>query len=288
MIIPGNYNELEVIRKIPIGLTLSDGTEEILLPMKYVPAGTKIGDTIEVFVFLDNENRPIATTEKPFAIVGDFTCLTVLEVNDYGAFLDWGISKDIFVPFMEQRVPMKVGYDYVVYIYVDEKTGRIAASTKWGKYLSTDLDVKVEDEVYLLIAEQTDLGFKAIINNKFLGLLYKNEIFEDLQPGDKKKGYIKQIREDDKIDLSLQVKGYEHIEDSKYVILHQLENNKGIIPLGDKSSPEEIYQKLKLSKKAFKKTIGGLYKDQLIEIGDFEIKLIPKGTPKKKIPTKDL
>ncbi len=283
MIAIGKYNELEVARKISIGLYLTDGQEEILLPSKFVPADAHVGDILEVFIFNDNENRPIATTEKPYATVGDFVCLTVREVTEYGAFLDWGISKDVFVPFREQRVPMKIGYEYFVYIYLDEETNRVAASSKWSKFLSTDIDVQVEDEVTLLIAEQTDLGFKAIINNKFLGLLYKNEIFEPLKIGDKKKGYIKQIREDDKIDLSLQVKGYEHIEDSKYKILHHLENHNGVIALGDKSSPEEIYQQLKLSKKAFKKTIGGLYKDQLIEMADFEIKLIPKGTKKKKI-----
>lgn len=283
MITIGKYNELQVVRKIAIGLNLTDGTEEILLPSKFAPDNARVGDSIEVFVFNDNENRPIATTEKPHAVVGDFACLTVLEVNEYGAFLDWGISKDVFVPFREQRVPMKVGNDYIVYIHMDEETNRIVASSKWSKFLDTDIDVRIEDAVQLLIAEQTDLGFKAIINNKYLGLLYKNEIFEPLRTGDKKKGFIKQIREDDKIDLSLQVKGYEHIEDSKYKILHQLENNNGIISLGDKSTPEEIYQKLKLSKKAFKKTIGGLYKDQLIEIADYEIKLLPKGTKKKKI-----
>ncbi len=283
MIEIGKYNELEVVRKISIGMYLTDGNEEILLPTKFIPSEARIGAKIEVFVFIDNEGRPIATTEEPYAVVGDFTVLTVREVTDYGAFLDWGISKDVFVPFREQRVPMIEGHEYFVYIYLDEETNRVAASSKWSKFLSTDIDFQVEDEVQLLIAEQTDLGFKAIINNKYLGLLYKNEVFEPLHIGDRKRGFVKAIREDDKVDLSLQVKGYEHIEDSKYKILHQLENSNGIIALGDKSTPEEIYQTLKLSKKAFKKTIGGLYKDQLIEIGDFEIKLIPKGTPKKKI-----
>jgi predicted RNA-binding protein (virulence factor B family) len=282
MIQPGQYNELQIISKNASGLILGDGKEEVLLPQKLAPAPIAIGDMLEVFVFIDNEGKLCATTDTPYACVGDFACMTVIEVNEYGAFLDWGISKDIFVSFREQRVPMKQGYEYIVYIYLDPETQRIAASSKWSKFLSPEINVKVEDEVSLLIAEQTDLGFKAIINNKMLGLLYKNEIFEPLQTGDRKKGYIKQIREDDKIDLSLQVKGYEHIEDSKYKILHLLENNKGILELGDKSSPEEIYQKLKLSKKAFKKTIGGLYKDQLITIEEYKIVLLPASGKKAK------
>jgi predicted RNA-binding protein (virulence factor B family) len=281
MIHPGKYNELEVINKNASGLILSDGKDEVTLAHKLVEGKVAIGDTLEVFVFIDNENKMVATTEKPYACVGDFACLSVIEVNEYGAFLDWGISKDIFVSFREQRVPMKQGYEYIVYIFIDTETQRIAASSKWGKFINEEIGVKVEDAVQLLIAEQTDLGFKAIINNQYLGLLYKNEIFEPLQTGDRKKGYIKQIREDGKIDLSLQPKGYEHIEDSKYKILHLLENNKGVLELGDKSSPEEIYQALKLSKKAFKKTIGGLYKDTLISIEDFKITLLEPG-PKKK------
>lgn len=281
MIHPGKYNELEVINKNAAGLILSDGKDEVTLAHKLVEGKVAIGDTLEVFIFLDNENKMVATTEKPYACVGDFACLSVIEVNEYGAFLDWGISKDIFVSFREQRVPMKQGYDYIVYIFMDTETQRIAASSKWGKFINEEINVKVEDAVQLLIAEQTDLGFKAIINNQYLGLLYKNEIFEPLHTGDKKKGYIKQIREDGKIDLSLQVKGYEHIEDSKYKILHLLENNNGVLELGDKSTPEEIYQKLKLSKKAFKKTIGGLYKDALISIEDFKITLLAPTAKKK-------
>jgi predicted RNA-binding protein (virulence factor B family) len=277
MIQIGQYNELEIVKKGPGGLILTDGKDEITLPYKFAPETFHPGEKIEVFVLNDSDNNLIATTEEPLAIVGDFACLQVLEVNEYGAFLDWGISKDVFVPFREQRVPMKVGYSYVVYIYLDEESSRIAASSKWSKFLSTDLKLKVEDEVQLLIAEQTDLGFKAIINNKYLGLLYKNEIFEPLETGDKKKGYIKQIREDDKIDLCLQIKGYEHIEDTKYKILHLLEINKGTLELGDKSSPEEIYQKLKISKKAFKKTIGGLYKDGLVTISDYKTTLVAAG-----------
>ena len=281
MIHPGQYNELEVFSKNASGLILSDGKDEVTLAHKLVEGRVAIGDKLEVFIFNDNENKMVATTEKPHACVGDFACLTVIEVNEYGAFLDWGISKDIFVSFREQRVPMKQGYEYIVYIFIDTETQRIAASSKWGKFISEEINIKVEDAVQLLIAEQTDLGFKAIINNRFLGLLYKNEIFEPLQTGEKKKGYIKQIREDGKIDLSLQVKGYEHIEDSKYKILHLLETNNGVLELGDKSTPEEIYQKLKLSKKAFKKTIGGLYKDTLIAIEDFKITLLASAAKKK-------
>lgn len=275
MIQTGKYNELEVVKILSFGAYLSDGNEEILLPLKYVPEGTEIGNFIEVFIYNDNENRPIATTLRPFATVEEFAFLKVREVNDFGAFLDWGIAKDLFVPYAGQKTPMQTGNKYVVYIYIDEETGRITATSKIGKILDNeDLDLEIEDEVELIIYDKTDLGFKAIVNNKYSGLIYKNEVFEPVEIGDKKRAYIKQIREDNKIDLSLQKTGYEHIEDAKYKILHQLKINNGTLNLGDHSSPEEIHEKLKMSKKAFKKTIGGLYKDQLIKIGDHEIRLI--------------
>lgn len=275
MLTIGKYNELEVKSKAAIGLYLTDDGEDVLLPVKYVPEKTEVGDMLEVFVYLDNENRPIATTLKPFATVGDFAFLTVKDVNDHGAFLDWGIAKDVFVSYAEQRGEMHVGNNYLVHLFIDEVSGRIAATTKWSKYLddgTSELDSG--EEVELLIAEKTDLGYKAIINNRYEGLLYKNEVFEEINIGDKKRGYIKQIRDDGKIDLRLQPEGYGHIEDSKLIILKQLEINKGVLSLGDKSSPEDIYQQLKISKKVFKKTIGGLFKEQRITISDYEIRAI--------------
>lgn len=279
MIVIGKYNQLEVVKEVEFGVYLSDlsRSEEILLPLKYVPAGTKVEDLITVFVYHDSDNRPIATTLKPHAVVGDFAYLKVLETTAFGAFLDWGIAKDLFVPLREQSVEMRVGSSYIVYVYRDQETGRVAASSKWSKYVdNSNFDLQEEDEVQILVAESTDLGFNAIIENEFVGLIYKNEIYQPLQTGDRKRAWIKKIREENKIDLILQAIGYEHIEDAKHRILHVLKESNGYIPLGDKSEPEEIYKQLKLSKKSFKKTIGGLYKDRLIEISDHSIRLLQK------------
>ena len=267
----GQYNELKVKSKAMIGVYLTDGAEDVLLPKKYIDEMPEEGDEMRVFVYLDNDNRPIATTLSPNAVVGDFTFLEVKDINHHGAFLDWGIAKDLFVPYAEQRNDLKIGKEYLFYVFIDDESNRIAATTKWNKYISKDHNLKEDDEVGLLIAERTDMGYRAIINNSTEGLIYKNEIFGDLKIGERRRGYIKTIRDDGKIDLRLQPKGYEHVEDSKYVILNYLKNNDGKLELGDKSPAEEIYSLLKMSKKVFKKTIGGLYKDRLINIGDFEI-----------------
>ena len=271
----GQYNNLEVKTKATIGLYLTDGEDDVLLPVKYVPHGTEVGDTLDVFVYLDNENRPVATTLKPFATVGDFVFLTVKDVNDHGAFMDWGIAKDVFVSYAEQRGEMVAGSKYLVHLFIDDVSGRIAASTKWSKYLDDDTsELEPGEEVELLIAEKTEMGYKAIINNRYEGLIYKNEVFEEMNIGDKKRGYVKNNRDDGKIDLRLQPEGYGHIEDSKLIILKKLELNNGVLSLGDKSSPDDIYHQLKISKKVFKKTIGGLFKERKITISDYEIKLI--------------
>ena len=267
----GQYNELKVKSKAMIGVYLTDGAEDVLLPKKYIDEMPEEGDEMRVFVYLDNDNRPIATTLSPNAVVGDFTFLEVKDINHHGAFLDWGIAKDLFVPYAEQRNDLKIGKEYLFYVFIDDESNRIAATTKWNKYISKDHNLKEDDEVGLLIAERTDMGYRAIINNSAEGLIYKNEIFGDLKIGERRRGYIKIIRDDGKIDLRLQPKGYEHVEDSKYVILNYLKNNEGKLELGDKSPAEKIYSLLKMSKKVFKKTIGGLYKDRLINIGDFEI-----------------
>jgi len=275
MIEPGQYNELEILRKSKIGLHLGDSTGEVLLPIRYVPEDAVEGDTIRVFVYFDNENRPIATTQKPLALVGEFASLTVKEMNEHGAFLDWGIDKDLFVPYSEQRAEMVTGNQYLVFVYIDERSGRIAASSKWKQFIDQDIsDLAEGDEVELIIADKSDLGYKAIINQRYEGLLYQSEIFEALQSGDLKRGFIKLIREDGKVDLSLQQQGYEHIEDLKTVILHHLKKSGGVLSLGDKSTPDEIYSQLKISKKAFKKTIGGLFKERLITIEDNKIVLL--------------
>lgn len=274
MIEIGKYNTLEVVKYTPIGFYLGDGSEEILLPKRYVPEKAKIGDKLKVFVYLDSENRPIATTLNPFATVDEFAFLRVKEINQHGAFFDWGIDKDVFAPYSEQTEELEQGNKYLVFIYIDERSGRIAASLKWNQFIDDDTnELTGGAEVRLLIAQSTELGYKAIVNNQYEGLLYSNEIFELLNIGDIKKGFIKQVREDGKIDLSLQQQGYGRIIDLKQLLLQELKNHKGFLPLGDKSSPVEIYQQLKISKKAFKKTIGGLFKEKLITLSDFEIRL---------------
>ncbi len=276
MIEIGKYNELEVFSKTDIGLYLGDGKENVLLPGKYVVAGTEVGDRVNVFVYLDNEDRPVATSLKPHVCLDEFAFLTVKEVNEHGAFLDWGIARDLFVPYAEQRRPLEKGEKILVHVFKDEFSGRLAATTKWNKFLEDASDLKAGEEVQLLIAEKTDLGFRAIINNSMEGMLFHNEIFEELKTGEIKRGYVKLVRPDGKVDLRLQQEGYKHIEEAKYIVLQHLQKNAGILPLGDKSSAEEIYQTLKISKKAFKRTIGGLFKDRLINISDFEIKLLEK------------
>ncbi len=280
MIYVGEYNELEVIKEVEFGLYLSDEqrTQEILLPLKYIPKGTLVGDFINVFVYHDSDNRIISTTLEPFATVGEFACLKVKETTTFGAFVDWGIAKDLLVPTNEQSTPMYVGTEHIVYVYLDKQTGRVVGTSKWMRYVdNTHLDFGEEDTVNLLIADRTDLGYNAIINGRHVGLIYKNEIFEPLQTGDIKRGFIKKIREENKIDLTLQLRGYEQIEDAKHRLLFILKANNGVLDLGDKSTPEDIYSKVKLSKSAFKKTIGGLYKDRLVEISDHSVKLLSSG-----------
>ncbi|MCO4294362.1 S1-like domain-containing RNA-binding protein [Solitalea sp. MAHUQ-68] len=271
----GKYNELKFVKKSGAGLYFSDGKGEALLPYMEVPEGLQENDSLNLFVFLDGEDKPRATIQKPLACVDEFVALTVVSENERGAYMDWGLSKDLFVPLREQKTQMEIGEQYLVYISLDRVNGRIIGSTKLTNFIElSDFDVKQGDEVELIIADRTDLGYNAIVNKKYMGLLYHNEVFEHLYPGDVKKGYIKQIREDDKIDLSLQAIGYKQVLDFKTTLLNQLEKNNGVLALGDKSSPDEILNELKVSKKIFKKTIGALYKERLIDIFEKEIRLV--------------
>jgi predicted RNA-binding protein (virulence factor B family) len=271
----GKYNELAVLKSTPIGLFLGDRSEEILLPKRYAPEKINIGDKLKVFIFLDHENRSIATTKIPYATVDEFAFLTVKEVNEHGAFLDWGIDKDLFIPYSEQTVEPQIGKKYLVFIYIDDRSGRITASMKWDQFTDDQTeDLIPGSEVQLLIAQQTEIGFKAIINNRNEGLLYKNELFQPVHAGDVVKGFIKQVREDGKVDLSLQQPGYSHIKSTKEILLQFLKEHNGVLPLGDKSPPEQIYRQLNMSKKVFKKTVGGLFKEKLVTISDFETKLL--------------
>jgi uncharacterized protein len=277
MIEIGKFNELRFTKKTEAGLILTDGEKEVLLPFLNAPEDVQVGDNIQVFTYIHSDGRIMATTETPIAQVDEFALLNVVDVTEQGAFMDMGIGKDVFVPEREQKRPMQIGQKYVVYLYTDERNDRITASSRLSDFIDQDEhDLEEGDEVRLLITEESDLGYSAVINQRFMGLLYHNEVFEDLKAGDQKRGWIKKIREGNKIDLSLQVIGFKHILDLKDSLMIELEECGGTIALGDKSSPEDIYNRLKISKKAFKKAAGSLYKERLVEISDFEIKLVPK------------
>lgn len=272
----GRLNNLRVVKEVDFGVYL-DGGEfgEILLPKKYVPKDCLPDSIIEVFIYFDSEDRIIATTQKPYAMVGEFAELKVVSVSTVGAFLDWGLQKDLLVPFREQKQKLIKGKSYVVYIYFDEKSERIAASTKLNKYLSTaPIDFQPREEVDLLIYDETEIGYNAIINNAHLGLIHKNDIFQTLETGQKIKGYIKNIREDDKIDLLLQKPGYGKVDDLSKKILELIKQHGGFVSVTDKSPPEIIYKIFGVSKKTYKKAIGSLFKKRLITIEDDGIKLI--------------
>ena len=272
----GKINHLYVVKEVDFGIYLDGGDlGEILMPKRYVPEGTQPEDTIDAFIYLDSEDRLVATTEKPLAMVEEFALLEVVAVTPVGAFLNWGLPKDLFVPFREQRQPMEEGKKYLVYVYVDTNTKRIAASSKIENYLDNiPVDYDVDEEVDLIIVNETDLGYNAIIDNSHLGIIYENEVFQPLNPGDKIQGYIKKIRTDGKIDLRLEKIGYEKISSFVDRIIAELQKSKGFLPLTDKSSPEEIYKAFRISKKNFKAAIGALYKKRFIALEDNGIRLL--------------
>jgi predicted RNA-binding protein (virulence factor B family) len=275
MIAIGQYNDLRIVNKTENGLILTDGEKEALLPYQLVPANTEVGDNINVFVYLHKDGSLLATTKRPFACVGDFAYLTVVDESQDGVFMDLGIGKDVYVPQKEQKRPMFKGDKHVVYVFLDEQNDRMVASSRLTNFVEEkEIDLEEGDEVSLLIVDRSDLGFNAIIDNKYIGLLYTNELFDELQPGEIRKGWVKKVRVEGKIDLSLQPTGYGHILDTKDILFNELKACKGSIPLGDKSAPEEIYERFKISKNAFKKTIGALYKERLITISDYEIKIL--------------
>ena len=271
----GDYNKMTVVKKVDFGLYLDGGKAgEILLPSRYIPEGTEIGDELEVFIYLDQDERIIATTEKPLAKVGDFAYLKVNWVNEYGAFLDWGLMKDIFCPFREQKKKMEIGDSYIVYIHIDEDSYRIVASAKIDKFLNKEgCQLKRGEEVDLLVWQKTDLGFKVIINNEFPGLVYEDQIFTSIHTGDRMKGYIQTVRPDGKIDVTLQKSGRQQTLDFSDTLLIYIREHGGICPYGDKSPAEDIYREFQVSKKVFKKAIGDLYKRHLITVSPTSIKL---------------
>ncbi len=270
MIQLGEFHELIIIRETDHGIYLeNEEGDEVLLPNKYVPEQWMVHDKIRVFVYLDHDERPVATTLKPRIKLDQFGMLPCVEVTKFGAFLDWGLEKHLFVPFKEQVVPMKPGYSYLVFCYLDLETNRLAASSKVHSFVdNTTLTVEAFEEVDLLVSNETDLGFNVIVNQLHLGLLYHDEVFKPLKIGDALKGFIKKIREDNKIDIMLQRPGYRSIEPNAQKILDKLKAAGGFIDLTDKSDPDEIKNRLQMSKKSFKKAAGNLYKNRIIEIKD--------------------
>jgi predicted RNA-binding protein (virulence factor B family) len=278
MIEIGKFNELIILRETDPGLYLAEDEQSedvVLLPHKYKPEHFKIGDTIRVFVYLDNEERPIATTLKPFVTLNQFAYLHCADVNKFGAFMDWGLEKQLFVPFKEQARPMKAGNWYIVHLYLDEKTNRLVGSSKSNQFLQNDqLTVKQFDEVDILVTHLTEKGANVIINGIHKGLIYRDDIFEDIRTGDSIKAYIMKIRNDRKIDVVLQTPGYRSIEPNAQYVLDELRSAGGFLPFHDKSSPDEIKNGLGISKKSFKKAIGHLFKNKQILIKDDGIELI--------------
>ena len=271
----GKFNQLEVVKEVDFGLYLDGGEEgEILLPTRYVPEGCQVGDMLNVFLYLDIDERLIATTLTPLVQVGQFACLEVAWVNQFGAFLNWGLMKDLFVPFSEQKMKMQVGRKYVIHAHLDDESYRIVASAKVERYLSKDIpDYAPGTEVDILIWQKTDLGFKAIIDNKHSGLLYENEIFCTLETGMQMRAFVKQVREDGKEDLILQKPGFEKIDDFSKTLLDYIKEHGGRIHLNDKSPAEDIYDTFGVSKKTFKKGVGDLYKKRLISLQENGITL---------------
>ena len=280
MIQLGKRNDMKVLRMVDFGAYLDAGDiGEILLPNRYVPEGCKVGDEVNVFVYLDSEERLVATTQKSLVEVNHFACLEVKWVNEHGAFLDWGLMKDLFCPFKEQKQKMQVGYKYVVYAYIDAVTYRIVASAKLDKFISNERPPYSKgDEVDIIVCQRTDLGFKVIVDEKFYGMLFDKDVFKPLRKGDRMKAYIKQIRPDDKIDVVLQNEsGRELVEGFAERLLQELfASEGGCLPYHDKTDADEIYRAFGVSKKTFKRAVGDLYKRNLITLSDSGIELRKK------------
>lgn len=276
----GKRNQLQIVREVDFGVYLDGGNiGDILLPKRYVPKDSKVGDMVDVFLYLDNEERLIATTEHPLVEVNQFAFLEVKWTNQFGAFLDWGLMKDLFCPFKEQKMRMQQGRSYIVYCYIDTLTSRIVASAKVEKFLSKDIPpYSAGDMVEVLIQQKTELGFKAIVEGKYGGLIYQNELFKDIHTGDILSAYVKNVREDGKLDIALQNTGGRHVKEFSDQLLQYIVNcPNGFCPYHDKSNAEDIYAEFQVSKKTFKKAVGDLYKQHLITIMDDGLKVTDKG-----------
>ncbi len=276
MLAIGTFHTLRIARATQVGLFLSDGKVDVLLPTKYVPKAFEIGDELRVFVYLDHEERPVATTLEPYVSVNNFAFLRVNYTNQFGAFLDWGLEKDLFVPFQEQARKMEVGKRYFVYVFLDHTSNRLVASSKLNQFLNqVPATYEPGEEVTLLFSHKTDLGINVIVNKQHKGLIYADEWYDEkFRPGDAVTGYVKLVRPDGKIDVSLQQQGFQNIEPNAQKILDELKGSRGFLRLHDNSHPEDIKTVLKMSKKTFKKAVGVLYKQKRIEIKEDGIYLI--------------
>ena len=272
----GDYNRLTIVKEVDFGMYLDGGDEgEILLPKRYVPENCKPGDELEVFLYLDQDERLIATTQQPLAKVGEFACLEVAWVNQYGAFLNWGLMKDLFCPFHEQKQRMEIGNRYVVAVFIDEESYRIAASAKVEHFFATNFPpYQPGEKVDLLVWQTTDLGFKVIIDNAYPGLVYRSQVFKSIRIGDSLQGYIMGVRPDGKIDVSLQPHGRQQTTDFAETLLQYLRDHDGFCELGDKSDAQDIKHRFEVSKKVYKKAIGDLYRRRLITLEDAGIRLV--------------
>lgn len=279
----GRWNKLRVTRRTDHGVYLDGGDPgEVLMPRKYVPAGTQLGDEVEAFVYLDQQERLVATTEQPKAQVGEFAYLRVAWVNRYGAFLDWGVTKDLFVPFREQKMRMEQGRSYVVFPYVDRETARIVGSAKVERFLSSERPpYKQGDRVEGLVWQKTDLGFKVIVDNRYAGLLYDNDVFRPLHTGDRLPLYIKRVRDDAKLDLAIQQPGFGGLDAFSHTLLQRLQQAGGHLPYNDHSDAEAIKLTFGVSKKTFKRALGILYKQRLVTMtnGGIALATPADGTP---------
>ncbi len=276
----GQFNLMRVDRKVDFGFYMDDGEEGVLLPKRFVPSGLQVGDTISVFVYHDSDNRLIATTQEPFAVVGDIAALKVVALTKQGAFMDWGLMKDLFVPVSQQLSSMRLGGKYLVKLYLDKQTGRVAATEKIDNQISNDvLTVKEGEKVKLQVYRESDIGYVVIVNQVHQGLVYKNEVFTHLHIGQIiEEGFVKKIREDNKLDIGIGKQGVEKLDDDQLKLIQLLKLHKGFLPYHDKSSPEDIYAFFGISKKAFKMNVGMLYKAKKITIEEGGIRLILEST----------
>ena len=272
----GQILELEALKVTPQGVYLiTQDNKEILLPNKYVPADLEMGNKIEVFIYTDSEDRPIATTLEPKIKLNECAFLKAVDVNNYGAFFDWGVEKDLLVPFSEQFTKIVAGKKYLIYMYKDALTNRMVGTTKFGKFIRENkVEIEPGDEVNLLVSDETEIGFKVIVNNRHYGMLYKNEIFKTIHVGDQLKGYLQRIRSDNKLDITLNSANLSEVEVLANRIYERLLKEKGKLNFSDKSAPEVIYSEFQVSKKSFRRAIGLLYSERKIIITPESIEMV--------------